>query len=110
MTERPVAVPTNVANLVGPVTGVPGVAGIEPSIATTLRALDARLRRGAQDATRFGLTIDPQTGDVVVEIGLTGDRPVCQIVEQVQRTVHAALGSGPTGKRTVLVRVQSLAR
>lgn len=109
MTERPVPapVPVTAADLVELVRAVPGVAGIEPGIGTTLRAIDARLRRSGTAAVSYGLHVDPSTGDVFVEIALNGPRPVREVVEQVQRAVLAALG-GPGG--VVLVRVQSLSR
>ncbi|WP_313818380.1 hypothetical protein [Citricoccus sp.] len=95
------------ADLISVVEAVPGVRGIEAGIATTLRSLDARLRRQHTDHVRFGMVIDPVTGQVVVEIALTVLRPVWQIVAEVQGAVQAALQDAGTG-REVLVRVQSL--
>ncbi|GAA1682300.1 hypothetical protein GCM10009791_31640 [Citricoccus zhacaiensis] len=56
---------------------------------------------------RFGMVIDPVTGDVVVEIALAASRPVWQIVAEVQVAVQATRQDSGTG-REVLVRVQSL--
>lgn len=96
----------DVADLVGAVTAVPGVSGLEPGIATTLRTLDARLRRSDAASARYGLVVDRDSGEVTVEIGVEGPLPVRRIVEDVQRTVHRA-AVGPAVPR-VLVRVQSL--
>ncbi|AXK46539.1 hypothetical protein [Brachybacterium saurashtrense] len=96
----------DVADLVGAVTAVPGVSGLEPGIATTLRTLDARLRRSGASSARYGLVVDRVSGEVTVEIGVAGPLPVRRIVEDVQRTVQrAAIGSAVP---RVLVRVQSL--
>lgn len=92
------------------VLAVPGVAGLEPGVATTLRALDARLRRTGADLARYGLVVDPASGAVTVEISLDGPRPVRSVVEEVQRAVRAALAPTGPADRLVLVRVQSLHR
>ena len=94
-------------DLVGLVEAVPGVRGIEAGIATTLRTLDARLRRRAERA-RFGLSIEPDSQLITVELALSGARPVRAIVEDVQRAVHEALASAGGPPHEVLVRVQSL--
>jgi hypothetical protein len=94
--------------LIDVVTAVPGVGGLDPGIATALRTLDARLRRSAPSAARYGLVIDPGTGDVTVEISVGGPLPVRSVVEEVQRAVHRAVGDAATGRPEVLVRVQSL--
>lgn len=99
---------TGAAELIDVVTAVPGVSGLEPGIATTLRALDARLRRADPTASRYGLVIDPGTGDVTVEIAVGGPLPVRSIVEEVQRAVQLAVGDPGTCRPQVLVRVQSL--
>lgn len=99
-----------VADLVGAVTAVPGVSGLEPGIATTLRALDARLRRSDDSSARCGLVVDRDSGEVTVEIGVEGPLPVRRVVEDVQRTVRGAVSAAVrdgTAPR-VLVRVQSL--
>lgn len=99
---------TGAAALIDVVTTVPGVVGLEPGIATTLRTLDARLRRSTPSAARYGLVIDPGTGDVIVEISVGGPLPVRSVVEEVQRAVQLAVGDPATGRPEVLVRVQSL--
>lgn len=99
---------TGAGALIDVVTAVPGVLGLEPGIATTLRTLDARLRRSDPSAARYGLVIEPGTGDVTVEISVGGPLPVRAVVEEVQRTVQHALGDPAAGRPQVLVRVQSL--
>lgn len=100
-------------DLIGVVTAVPGVRGIEPGVASTLRTLDARLRRHNPSAARYGLIVDQETGDVTVEVALYSDLPVRSVVEDVQRSILRALGHTETGRvepgrPRVLVRVQSL--
>lgn len=108
-TEPPRTPRTDAAGLIEVVTAVPGVSGLEPGIATTLRTLDARLRRSDRaEASRFGLVIDPTSGDVTVEIAVEGPLPVRGIVEEVQRAVQRAVGDAGAGSPQVLVRVQSL--
>lgn len=85
-----------------------GVSGLEPGIATTLRTLDARLRRNDSSANRYGLVIDRDSGRVTVEIGVRGPTPVRRIVEDVQRAIQRAAGDPGIGAPQVLVRVQSL--
>lgn len=87
----------DVADLVGAVTAVPGVSGLEPGIATTLRALDARLRRSDPAPARYGLVVDRDSGEVTVEIGVSGRLPVRRIVEDVQRAVQRAVSGATTG-------------
>ena len=100
MSTDPAPTPvTGARALTDVVTAVPGVLGREPGIATTLRTLDARLRRA---------TPSPATGDVVVEISVGGPLPVRSVVEEVQRAVQLAAGVPVTGRPEVLVRVQSL--
>lgn len=113
MSTEPATTPvtsTDVSDLVGAVTAVPGVSGLEPGIATTLRTLDARLRRSDVSSARCGLVVDRDSGAVTVEIGVAGPLPVRRIVEDVQRTVQRAVsGAGRDGSAPrVLVRVQSL--
>ncbi|GAA2100140.1 MULTISPECIES: hypothetical protein [Brevibacterium] len=104
-TPRGPALPAD--QLVSLVEAVPGIRGMEPGIATTLRTLDARLRRRAERA-RFGLTIDPDAHLITVELALSGPRPVRAVVEDVQREVHEAVASAGGAQHEVLVRVQSL--
>lgn len=87
----------DVADLAGAVTAVPGVSGLEPGIATTLRALDARLRRGDPASARYGLVVDRDSGEVTVEIGVNGRLPVRRVVEDVQRAVQRAASGATTG-------------
>ncbi|MGQ4561230.1 hypothetical protein ACUH90_05195 [Dermabacteraceae bacterium P7054] len=112
MSEQSVAV--NAATLVELVTALPGVAGIEPGIASTLRTLDARLRSAASELTggddsasdraRYGVILDEET--VTLEVGLEiAPRAVRETVVDIQRTMAQALGNDG---RTVLVKVQSL--
>lgn len=119
---------TDAADLVDVVTAVPGVAGLEPGVATTLRTLDARLRRSDPSAARYGLVLDRDRGEVTVEISLSGPLPLRSVVEEVQRAVQRAVAGNGAGSAAadstaadsteagsaaaphVLVRVQSLAR
>jgi hypothetical protein len=96
------------AALIDVVTAVPGVRGIEPGISTTLRTLDARLRRTDASAVRYGLVVDLESGTVTVEIGVIGELPLRSVVEEVQRAVQSALADHGSGGPEVLVRVQSL--
>lgn len=109
MSAEPAPTPvTGARALIDVVTAVPGVLGLEPGIATTLRTLDARLRRSDPSAARYGLVIDPGTGAVTVEISVGGPHPVRAVVEEVQRAVQHAVGETAAGRPQVLVRVQSL--
>ncbi|MFC0674926.1 hypothetical protein [Brachybacterium hainanense] len=104
---KPASTPLTADDLVSVVCAVPGVRGIEPGIATTLRAIDARIRRSQADA-HYGVILDRGSGTVIVEIGLHRTAPVRSIVADVQRTVRAAVrGHLPEGT-DVMVRVQSL--
>jgi hypothetical protein len=85
-----------------------GAGALIDVVTAALRTLDARLRRSAPSAARYGLVIDPGTGDVTVEISVGGPLPVRSVVEEVQRAVHRAVGDAATGRPEVLVRVQSL--
>lgn len=109
---RPAAATADVTapDLVDLVTAVPGVGGIEPGIATTLRAVDARMRARADTSARYGLVLDRAAGTAVVEIGIAGELPVRSVVEQVQRTVQDAVGRTGDDPFEVLVRVQSVSR
>lgn len=88
---EPTLQPTTSDRLVGVVTAVPGVSGIEPGIATTVGAIDARLRRSPDRYARYGLVVDADTGTATVEIALDGTRPVREVVADVQRAVAAAV-------------------
>lgn len=100
---------TTAADLTSVVTKIPGVRGIEPGITSTLRALDARIRRSESSRARYGLIVEPGRGLVTVEIGVDGSRPVRQIVTDTQRAVQQALEGSDSAGLTVLVRVQSIA-
>lgn len=97
-------------DLVELVTAVPGVGGIEPGIATTLRAVDARMRGRADTSARYGLVLDRAAGTAIVEIGIAGELPVRSVVEQVQRAVQDAVGRSGDEPFEVLVRVQSVSQ
>lgn len=86
------------------VVAVPGVRGIEPGITSTLRVLDARIRRSRQHQVRYGLMIEAAGEKVTVEIGLDHSRPVRETVRAVQLAVQEHLPQAE-----VTVRVQSLA-
>ncbi|OYN96934.1 hypothetical protein [Enemella evansiae] len=100
---------TTAAELTSVVTAIPGVRGIEPGITSTLRALDARIRRSQASQARYGLMVEPDQGTVTVEIGVDSSRPVRDIVEDTQRAVQRAIDDSDAASMTVLVRVQSVA-
>ncbi|NNG20656.1 hypothetical protein HJ590_14040 [Naumannella sp. ID2617S] len=100
---------TTAADLTTLVSAIPGVRGIEPGITSTLRALDARIRRSQTTNARYGLLVEPDSGTITVEIGVDASRPVRQIVEDTQRAVQKALAGSESAELTVLVRVQSVA-
>ncbi|MBO3725169.1 transcriptional regulator [Actinomyces bowdenii] len=78
------------AALVRTVTGVPGVRGIEPGIASALRTLDTHLRGQAGQVARFGIVVD-DAQRTTIEVGLDGSRPVRQVVRDIQAAVMQAL-------------------
>lgn len=94
-------------DLVRAVLAVPGVGGLEPGVTSTLRALDARLRRRPEAVARYGLHLDEAQSRVVVEVGLRTQEPLRQVVEDLQATVAGVLGASGHGDLEVLVRVQS---
>ncbi|WP_010539574.1 hypothetical protein [Dietzia alimentaria] len=96
------------ADIIGLVTSVPGVLGIEPGIGTTLRTLDARIRRAPGAANHFGLHIDSDKGEVVVEVCVDHSRETREIVREIQEVVRTALQGAHSTEPTILVRVQSL--
>lgn len=100
---------TTAAELVEAVAAVPGVRGIEPGIASALRAVDARLRRGGDARVHYGAVIDETANTVTIEVGLSRDpAPVRGTVALIQRTVREALaGTLPPGT-IIHVKVQSL--
>lgn len=85
------------ADLVRTVTSVPGVLGIEPGIATTLRTLDSRVRGDESDAARFGVVVDDEARTVTIEVGVDGSLPVRQVVRDVQEAVLRDLGVSGAG-------------
>ena len=91
MTNEPRA-----ADLVRTITAVPGVRGIEPGIASTMRTLDARVRGERADTARFGVVIDTGDSRVTIEVGLDGTRPIRQVVRAIQEAVLSALEEGST--------------
>ncbi|MGO1927421.1 hypothetical protein [Brachybacterium tyrofermentans] len=74
------------------------------------RALDARQRRSDSSAARYDLVIDRDTGEVAVEISVSGPLPVLSIVEEVQRAVQLTVGDPGAGRSQALVRFQSLGK
>ena len=103
MTAEPAA--ATIADLV---TAVPGVQGIEPGIRTTLRTLDARIRRVRGAAHHFGLHVDRDQNTVVVEVCVDHSRAVRHIVRDIQDVVRTSLQDAFSSAPVVLVRVQSL--
>lgn len=94
-------------DLVRAVLAVPGVGGLEPGVTSTLRALDARLRRRPEAVARYGLHLDEAQSLVIVEVGLRTQEPLRQAVEDLQATVARVLEDAGHGHLEVLVRVQS---
>ncbi|MFN3600840.1 MAG: transcriptional regulator [Dietzia sp.] len=98
------------AEVIALVVAIPGVNGIEPGIGTTLRALDARIRRAGSDSSHFGLHIDRAERKVTVEVCLDPSRSVRQSVREIQSVLRNALGSTVPDGTELEVRVQSLDR
>ena len=96
------------AQLIELVVAIPGVAGIEPGIGTSLRALDARIRRTEPHATHFGLHVDHNARTVTVEVSLNRSRPIRQTVRDIQHALHGALAETMPEPTQWQVRVQSL--
>ncbi|MBB0992218.1 UNVERIFIED_ORG: hypothetical protein EDC92_1472 [Dietzia maris] len=96
------------AQLIELVVAIPGVAGIEPGIGTSLRALDARIRRTGPHATHFGLHVDHSGGTVTVEVSLDRSRPIRDTVQDIQHTLHNALAATAPESTQWKIRVQSL--
>jgi len=96
------------AQLIELVVAIPGVAGIEPGIGTSLRALDARIRRTGPRATHFGLHVDHNARTVTVEVSLNRSRPIRQTVRDIQHALHGALAATMPEPTQWQVRVQSL--
>ena len=96
------------AQLIALVVAIPGVAGIEPGIGTSLRALDARIRRTGPHATHFGLHVDHNARTVTVEVSLNRSRPIRQTVRDIQHALHGALAATMPEPTQWQVRVQSL--
>ncbi len=91
------------------VTSVPGVRAIEPGLGTTMRTLDARVRRNGDRTAHFGLHIDTAEGTAVVEVALDRSRPIRETVRDVQLALRRALATGSgRADAEVTVRVQSL--
>lgn len=100
--------PVSAAQLVSVVQAVPGVRGIEPGIATTLKAIEARLRRSDTVAASHGLIVGTAAASITVEVSLDRRTPVKDVVESLQRSVRAVLGEAAQ-EWAIHVRVQSLA-
>ena len=98
------------AELIDLVGAVPGVNGIEPGIGTSLRALDARIRRAGPVLSHFGLHVDRDGNRVTVEVSLDPSRPVRQSVREIQSVLRDALGASVPVGTELEVRVQSLHR
>lgn len=96
------------AELVDLVAELPGVRGIEPGVGTTLRTLDARIRRADAGASHFGLHVDSDAGTVKVEICVDRSRPVRESVRDIQQTLQRALRDTLPAETEFHVRVQSL--
>ena len=96
------------AQLIELVVAIPGVAGIEPGIGTSLRALEARIRRAEPHATHFGLHVDHNARTVTVEVSLNRSRPIRQTVRDIQHALHGALAATMPEPTLWQVRVQSL--
>lgn len=101
------------ADLIDLVVELPGVRGIEPGVGTTLRAVDARIRRNGE-AARFGLHTDHTDGSVTVEVCLDRTRPIRESVRAIQTALQDALrgsmpgGAAPAAGPEIHVRVQSV--
>ena len=96
------------AQLIALVVAIPGVAGIEPGIGTSLRALEARIRRTEPHATHFGLHVDHNARTVTVEVSLNRSRPIRQTVRDIQHALNGALAATMPEPTQWQVRVQSL--
>ena len=95
---------SSAARLVEVVTPIPGVRGIEPGITSALKVFSTRVR-GDDDTARYGVTIDHDAQTVIIEVGVTGDRPIIETVKQIQQAVLEELEQGDY---TAEVRVKSL--
>lgn len=97
-------------DLVNVVVTVPGVRGIEPGVATTLRTLDSRIRRTGTGTHHFGVHIDRDQSTATVEVGLDRSRPIRETVREIQRVTLDALGDSVPEGTLPHVRVQSVHR
>ena len=113
------------AELVHLVTSIPGVRGIEPGLASTLKVIGKRMQQQKSQQERFGVIIEEGTNRAIIEVGLDESRPIKEIVRDIQETVIRSLAEPdarddeavndegsehvdtPAGRR-VTVRVQSL--
>lgn len=103
MTTDPIA-----ADLVDLVADLPGVVGIEPGVATTLRTLDSRIRRTRAGASHFGAHVDHSDGTVTVEVCVDRSRPIRESVRDIQQTLCQAVHGALPPETEIHVRVQSL--
>ena len=103
--------------LVELVGSVPGIAGVDPSLGSTLRGVDAMLRGATIDDVRYGVVIDRDEARVTVEVALTGEQPTREAVTALQRVVKQSIAQAreasdeelPGRDWEVLVKVQSFA-
>lgn len=96
------------AELIDLVVAVPGVSGIEPGIGTSLKALDARIRRSGSRTAHFGLHVNSAEGSVSVEVCLDRSRPLRDTVRDIQQVLRGALADTMPDGTELQVRVQSL--
>lgn len=98
------------ADLVGLVGSVPGVGGVEPSLGSTLRSVDAMFRGAPRRDVRYGVAVDREAARVVLEVSMDGEERVRDAVVALQRAVRQVLSSdGDDRDWEVVVRVQSVA-
>ncbi len=96
------------ASLSEAVTAIPGVLASEPGVASTLRAVDARIRRVREAPDRFGIITDDSAATVIVEVRVRTGRLIREIVTEVQLAVQECLQGTPRQDYSVHVRVQSV--
>lgn len=98
------------ADLVELVSGVPGVGGVEPSLGSTLRSVDAMFRGTPRRQVRYGVSVDRGAARVELEMSMDGEQPVRDAVVALQRAVKQVLATSGDGREwVVVVRVQSVA-
>ncbi|WJZ01977.1 hypothetical protein [Corynebacterium freiburgense] len=85
MTNKPIQL--RATDIVDLVEAVPGVRGIQASVGTALRTLDARLRQGNTSNARFGVLIQEDEHKITVEVSLEKGTSIRGTVEDVQRAI-----------------------